>query len=111
PFDGDERMKVLAASTAEATPLLPGVKGMKEAGVDNYDVALWTGIFGPAGLDEEIANKMHAAVQEALKSPDLEKMFANLGARPVQASRDEFKEMLNTDSARWKALIEENKIS
>lgn len=111
PYEGDDRMKVLAVSTAESTPLLPDVMGMKEAGVEDYDVALWTGVFAPAGMDQEIVDKMYAAIQEALGSDDLKDLFAKLGAVPVQKERDDFLQMLKDDSERWGNLIVENEIS
>lgn len=111
PFATDERLQILAVSTAESTPLLPGVPGMAESGVEDYDVALWTGLFAPAGLDPEITEKMYAAVQDALKSDDLKQTFSNLGATPVTVSRDEFQELIQNETERWKTLIVDNEIT
>ncbi|HLU14810.1 MAG TPA: tripartite tricarboxylate transporter substrate binding protein [Burkholderiaceae bacterium] len=110
PFATDERLKLIAVSSADSTPLLPGVPGMAEAGLEDFDVALWTGLFAPAGVDAEIVEKMHAAVQDALQSSELQQAFSNLGAVPVLSSRADFEQLIENETQRWKTLIAENNI-
>ncbi|MHA7602193.1 Bug family tripartite tricarboxylate transporter substrate binding protein [Alicycliphilus sp. T452] len=85
------KLRILAATTAQRSPLFPDLPGMKESGVDGYEYTFWFGLFGPAGLPAEVQKRLFDASVGALKDPDVKERLAkqgNLGA--PSASLDEF---------------------
>ena len=86
------KLRVLAVTTAERSPLFPDLPGMKESGVEGYDFTFWFGLFGPAGLPPEVTRKLFDASVEALKDPDVKARLEKQGnvAAP-SISFDEFR--------------------
>jgi tripartite-type tricarboxylate transporter receptor subunit TctC len=69
-------------------PLLPNVPTVAESGVglDNFDSVYWFGLFVPTGLPAEIAQKVNASTQTALRAPDVAERLQKLGVQPYFAT-------------------------
>ena len=67
------RLKGLAISAKERSPLAPGLPGMREAGLPDYAIEFWYGLFVPAGTPPAIIQKLFDATQEALKQANVKK--------------------------------------
>src|SRR5260370_19170239 len=73
------KLRMLAVSTAERSPLFPELPGMKESGVPGFDYTFWFGLFAPAGLPEEVARKLFHASTKAPEDPDVKAKLAQQG--------------------------------
>src|SRR5450755_985127 len=84
------RLRVLAVSTRERSPLVPGLPGMKEAGLPEYNLEFWYGMFVPAGTPLPIVRKIYDATVTAMQQPSVKAVLAREGtevsisAAPVQ---------------------------
>src|SRR5688572_24356091 len=74
------RVRALAVTTAERTPVLPELPTISESGVPGYDVSGWYGWIAPAGTPAAVVSKLNAELIRALKSPDVAKRMADDGA-------------------------------
>lgn len=92
PLAQGGRLRVLAVTTAQRSPLFPDLPGMKESGVNGYDFTFWFGLFGPAGLPTEVSKKLFEASVQALADPDVKAKLEKQGnlAAP-SASVEEFR--------------------
>lgn len=61
------KLRVLATTSAIRSPLMPEVPTLKEAGLPNFSITSWAGLFAPAGTPPEITAKVAAAFNAALK--------------------------------------------
>ncbi|WP_137893471.1 tripartite tricarboxylate transporter substrate binding protein [Ramlibacter sp. 2FC] len=104
------KLRALAVTTAKRSRTLPQVPTLAEAGVAGYDVAPWFAVFSPAGTPKPVIAKLHAALTEAMKQPDVAARFETIGAEPVGSSPDELAAHLTRESARWSKLIAERGI-
>lgn len=93
PLAQGGKLRVLAATTAERSPLFSDLPGMKESGVENYDFTFWFGLFGPAGLPPEVSKKLFDASVEVLKDPEVKASLEKQGnvAAP-SSSQEEFRD-------------------
>ena len=57
------RLRALAVTTRERTPLVPDVPGMAEAGLPDYSLSFWYGLFVPAGTPPRSSKKLFDAAQ------------------------------------------------
>lgn len=73
-----DRVRTLGVSTAKTTPLLPDVPAIGET-IAGFDVTSWNGIFGPANMPAEIAEKLNAELQVVLADPDTQQQLAKAG--------------------------------
>jgi len=91
------RAIALAVSSAKRSSLLPEVPTVAEAGVPGFDYTLWLGLWGPASMPPEIAEKINRDVNRALQSPDLRERLTNLGTEPMNMTIAEFTQFVRRE--------------
>jgi len=77
------KIKVYAVTTKKRVPSLPDVPTAAEAGLPNFEVVVWHGLYAPKGTPKAIVDRLNAALKVALKDQTLNKRFADLGTEPV----------------------------
>ena len=98
------KLRVLALSGTQRNPSFPGVATFREQGID-IDAAAWFGLFGPAGMQPAAVARINAALQAALKSPDLISRLEKLGLTASPGSADDMTRRLATDKTTWGPAI------
>jgi len=98
-------LKPLAITSAKRNPLFPNVPTISEAGVKNYEVYEWNGMFVPSTTPAEIVTRLNTAVREVLAMPEAKARFDALGSEIVGSQPDEFRKRLAAESARWAETI------
>jgi tripartite-type tricarboxylate transporter receptor subunit TctC len=85
------RLRGLAVTTRARSPLVPGLPGMEEAGLANYDVSIWYGFFAPAGTPAEIIRRLFDASALALQKSEVKQALARDGTEaPGSRSPEDF---------------------
>ena len=84
------RLRGLAVTTRARSSLIPGLPGMAEAGVPNYNVSIWYGFFAPAATPREMVTRLFQATVQALQDAKLKEILARdgteaLGSRSPEA--------------------------
>jgi tripartite-type tricarboxylate transporter receptor subunit TctC len=95
----------LALNAPKRSALLPEVPTFAEAGMPEFDLYTWFGMFAPAGTPREIVGRLQREVVAALKSPDLIERFEAVGAEPVGSTPEQFVERIRSDAAKWGEVI------
>jgi len=106
-YQQDNRLTLLAASTAEPHPLLTGKPGMVQAGVEGFDISLWTGILAPHGTPDAVVQTLNKTINEVLALPEVRQALEQQGAVATGGSADDFEETIERDSALWKDVVAE----
>jgi len=106
------KIKGLAVTSPERSPVLPNVPTLKEAGVKTADVDLrfWFGIFGPKGIPDAVKAKLDKAVAATLANPQVRERLAKLDIEPAYAPGSELKVKLENEIANWTKFIDEHGI-
>ncbi|MBD8050185.1 tripartite tricarboxylate transporter substrate binding protein [Limnohabitans radicicola] len=100
------RLKGLAVSTTERTPLVPGVPGMREAGLPEYSIEFWYGIFVPAATPAPVVKKIYEAAQWAMGQPNVKAALAREGTDvDLSKSPEQFAAFLQEDAKFWVKLV------
>jgi tripartite-type tricarboxylate transporter receptor subunit TctC len=99
------KLRALAVTADSRMPQLPDVPTMVEAGYPQLSAALWTGMLAPAGTPSPIVQKLNAALNEGLKTPEAQDAFAKLGvvARPI--SPREFGAFMAAEARKWSQVV------
>lgn len=107
PMAAGGKLRIMAVTTAQRSPLFPDLPGMKESGIDGADFTLWFGLYGPAGLPREITQKLFEASRQALNDPEVRAKLEKQGnvAYP-SASPEEFEAWAIADGKKQKAIAE-----
>ena len=103
------RLKALAVTSRERTPLVPGVPGMAEAGLPDYEISFWYGFFVPAGTPAEALKKLYDATSQALRAPETGSTLAREGTETSGSrSPEDFAAFIATDAKLWSRLVKDS---
>lgn len=100
------RLRALAVTTRNASPSVPGLPGMQEAGLPGYDLTFWYGLFVPTGTPAEAIKVLFNATTQVLARPELKQFLAREGT-DVTGSRspEDFAAFLREDAKLWERLV------
>jgi len=103
------RLRALAVTSRERSPLVPGIPGMAEAGLPDYEISFWYGFFVPAGTPREVVTKLFEATSQVLALPETARGLAREGT-DVSGSRspEDFTAFLSADAQLWARLVKES---
>ena len=102
------RLKALAVTSREPTPLVPGVPGMAQAGLPDYEIGFWYGLFVPAGTPAAAVRRLYDAANQALKAPETAKALAPHGTETSGSrSPEDFVAFLAEDAKLWSRLVKD----
>ena len=103
------RLRALAVTSLERSPLMPEVPGMAEAGVSEFSIAFWYGFFAPAGTPPEIVRKLFEATTAAAQRPEVKATLAREGTEvSLSRSPEDFAAFLADDARLWVRLAKES---
>jgi tripartite-type tricarboxylate transporter receptor subunit TctC len=105
PFVAGGRMKALAVASKSRNPALPSVPTFDEIGVPGVYSSAWYGIMAPAGLPQEIVNRINTELNAVLKSPDVRKKIADFGGEPGGGTPAEFDRFVASELKRYADIV------
>jgi tripartite-type tricarboxylate transporter receptor subunit TctC len=106
PFLQNNRVRVLAITTAKRSSFNPEWPTLQESGVPDVDVSNWTALFAPSGTPQPVIDKLQAAVTAILNLPDIQQRFAAGGAVTVPTSAAELAARITRETAAFKAIVD-----
>ncbi|WP_439610676.1 Bug family tripartite tricarboxylate transporter substrate binding protein [Reyranella sp.] len=101
------KMRALGQTALERSAAAPDIPTISESGLPGYEAAISYGVFLPAGTPKALVDRLHAAVDATVRSPDVAKRFVELGADPQFGTPAEFAAYVADDLAKWARLAKE----
>lgn len=101
----DGRLRALAVTGANRSPVLPEVPTMQEAGVRDFEVTTVFGLLTTGGTPAEIVARLHRETVAAVRRPEITQRIKDLGAEPVASSPEEFAAVIARDIAKWREVV------
>ncbi len=99
------KVRPLAVLADKRVAALPEVPTTKEAGVDNFVVTVWYGVFAPARTPPNIVERLSREVVRALEAPDLRERLTAMGVDPWPGTPDELASLVRSETTRFAAVI------
>lgn len=104
-------LKAYAVTTADRIAAIPEIPSVAEVGFPQAIASSWQGLLAPAGTPQPIIDKLHAALVQTMKDPDIQRRYAEIGAiAKSSASPAEFLRFIQEEGKRWEAVIKKSKI-
>ena len=98
-------IKLLATSGSKAPPTIPKLPTVAEsAGLTEYSVEAWQGVFVPAGTDPAIVKRLNAEIVKILHTPEVSKFLLDRGSEPVGSSVSEFSALVQSEFVKYGTL-------
>ena len=100
------RLRALAATGATRSPTLADLPTVAESGIPGYETGLWYGFLGPAGIPQDIVQRLNAEIVAAVGSADVRASLANAGVDARSTTPEELARLIASDLKRWAKVIE-----
>jgi tripartite-type tricarboxylate transporter receptor subunit TctC len=104
PVQGGQ-LKLLAVSGDKRLPVLPDVPTFAEAGVKDFGVVNWTGLWVPKGTPPEVTDRLQREIATAMASEEMKTFATNMGAEPRAANATEFRGILADSGQMWGKVV------
>lgn len=104
------KLRALAIAGKSRSAALPDVPTLVEAGVRDYELPNWLGLFAPAGTSREIVARLNAEVLKILAMPEIRERIVSFGAEPVGSSPEEFAATYKADLAKFARVVKQARI-
>jgi tripartite-type tricarboxylate transporter receptor subunit TctC len=104
------KVRALAVTSAKRSALMPELPTLIEAGVPGFANDVYFGLWAPAGTPKAVIDKLNAASNKILKTPEFRDQLARLGAVPVGGTPQDFARRINSDTDKWKQVVKEANI-
>lgn len=102
------KIKAYGVTTKTRVASLPELPTLHEAGLPNFEVAVWHGIYAPKGTPKNVVDELASALQFALKDATVKQRFADLGTEPVaqeRATPGALRSHLKAEIDKWAPVI------
>jgi tripartite-type tricarboxylate transporter receptor subunit TctC len=105
PYVRSHKLRALAATSMARSPLLPEIPTMIQAGLKDFEVTTWYGLFGPAGVPRDIVARLNASLGVALKLPANVKRLNDNGLDPSHGTPESLGSTVASELARWGKVV------
>ncbi len=106
------QVRPIAVTSAQRVPSLPDVPALAEyKPLAGYELVNWFGMFAPAKTPAPVIQKVHAALADALKDPEVMKKLEVQGAAPALMTPAEFAQFVNAEYAKFGKVVADNKVT
>jgi tripartite-type tricarboxylate transporter receptor subunit TctC len=104
------RVRALAVTSAEPSPLFPGIPTIAASGLPGFESILVNGMFAPAGTPASVINTLSQEVAQFLRKAEIKERFFGTGMESVGSSPAELESIVKADIAKWGKVIRVAKI-
>ena len=103
-------LRALAVTTRTRTSLAPDLPTVHEAGIADYEVGGWIGVFAPKGTPPDVVNVLTRAIEDTIKDEEIKRGLFKLGIEVTAGSASVLRERVSSDSRRWERVIKSRKM-
>ncbi len=105
PLLNAKRVRALAVTTAQRTPLAPDMPTLNESGVAGYDRSGWYGVLAPANVPRDIIARLNSSIIKIVNTPDMKAAFMKQGLDPATSTPEEFGAFIRNEIAQNIKLV------
>jgi len=104
PLVQSGKLRGLGVTSAKRLSVLPDMPAVAEF-LPGYELAPWFGIMAPAGTPRAAIERLSMEVRRAIERPDVQQFYQRQGAAPAYNTPAEFARYIQTEAAKWQALV------
>lgn len=99
------RLRILAVSGAQRSPLLPAVPTFREQGYPAVEAVGWHGVYAPVGTPQATVDRLSDAFARTVQAPAVREKLLALGIEPTGTTPEALAQVMAADIARWRAIV------
>ena len=105
PHVDSGKVKVLAVTSPQRSPLMPAVATFREQGYPDLDIYIWAAIAAPAGTPDAVIARLKAEFGKALRSAEIKDKWRTMDFETLPSTPEEFTRFAQADSRRWAEAV------
>ena len=103
------KLRALGITAPKRSPLAADWPALDES-MPGFDITAWFAIVGPAGIPQDVVNKLNNAVGQALKNPEAREKLAGIGIQPMPLEPEQLKAFMGSEISKWVRLVKDANI-
>lgn len=107
PYIKDGKIKALAVTSPQRSPMLPDVPTVAESGYPGYEAMVWFGMLAPAGLSEPLREKLTDGLVQTLHAPAMKTYLEQQGAQVSEVAGPAFGTMIKGEISKWCQVVKQ----
>jgi tripartite-type tricarboxylate transporter receptor subunit TctC len=111
PFIRAGKLRALSVNSERRIPLLPDVPTAAEAGLPDFILPDWYGLFAPKGTPDDVIARLHGAITKVLANPELQRRLAEMGLTTVNKTSAEFAAFWAREFDLWTPVVKASDIT
>lgn len=105
PHIREGKLRALAVTSAARSPVAADIPTMSEAGVADYEITAWSGLYVPAGTPQDIIAKLEAETRRILQMPDVREKIHQVGYEPSALGPAAFAGLMDREIRQFSKII------
>lgn len=101
-----DKLRALAVTTAERSPLLSGIPTIAESGMPGFETSAWFAVLVAKGTAEDVRSTIEKAVIDALQAPDAKLKLAGLGVDVAADGAAELAKRIGEETSQWRDVVQ-----
>ena len=110
PMLKDHRVKVVAITSLQRSPLLPSVPTIAES-LPGFEMVIWLGLMAPIGTPSAIINRLNTEVLKAVQDQEMKLRLSQEGADPSHSSSKDYAQYIRSEFNRWSGVFKKGGIT
>jgi tripartite-type tricarboxylate transporter receptor subunit TctC len=110
PHIKEGKLRALAVTSTARSPAAPEIPTMAEAGVAEYEITAWSGLYAPAGTPQEIVAKLEAETRRILQMADVREKIHQVGYEPRALGAADFARIMDREIKQFAKVIADARI-
>jgi len=106
PHIREGKLRALAITNAGRIAALPDVPTMAQAGISDFEVSAWFGVYAPAKTSPEIIGRLNTTIARIMEAPEVRQNLITQGIDPVHGSPEDLRKLTASELARWAKAVE-----
>ena len=99
------KLRALAVTGSRRAPAMPAIPTIAESGLPGYEVYEWNAVFVPAGVPQDIVDRLQRELAKIVAMPDVRQKLAAIGAEPVGSTAADLERLRRADLDKWAGVI------
>jgi tripartite-type tricarboxylate transporter receptor subunit TctC len=110
PFTDDNRLRALATTGAQRSPVYPDLPTVDEAGLPGFEVDVWLAVFAPSATPDAVVARLNAALTQTLEDPATKTALARFGVETRGTTPTDSASFVHAEYEKWKKVVESAKL-
>ena len=102
------KLRAIGVTTKTRSPILPDVPTLAEQGLPNYDMEGWIALIAPAGVPQQVVDKLYADVRNALQTREVQEAMTQQGMTPRGTTPEATAQFFQQELARYAKIVKES---